>query len=451
MKVSTNKRWPFVAVGLLKLSVYGLFLAAFFLTLGIGNPQILRPSRTALITLSTFLFSFGLLSEVYGGYDIGRRKSKPIIYSLIAVILLTDLITYLQLQIMNVNDANNERLILFGGDFLLLLLCLAVQLVLAVSLTYAGNHVYFRIFEPLSCCVVCSERTEGDKVLKKIARFKLQYRVREQILYNDPGAKEAILRNEIAFVFDVPPLERADLVSFCYKNQKGVFYSPELYDIVPVCNETRILDDEMLVGYESLRLSLSQRFIKRTEDVLLSFLGLLVLSPLMCAVGAAIWREDRGPVVFRQKRITRDERPFTIYKFRTMLPHQGTEEQWSALEDDPRITRIGVFLRKYRLDELPQLVNILKGDMSFVGPRPEMIENVEKYVRELPEFSYRSRVKAGLTGYAQISGKYNTDPKQKLLMDLYYIGNYSFWLDIKLILETVLVLFRKDSTKAFDR
>ena len=124
-------------------------------------------------------------------------------------------------------------------------------------------------------------------------------------------------------------------------------------------------------------------------------------------------------------------------------------QNYSATSDDDRITSVGKVLRKLRIDELPQILNILKGDMSTVGPRPEMLKNVCDYTEALPEFAYRLRVKAGLTGYAQIAGKYNTSPKDKLILDLMYIENYSIWRDIKLILQTLIVFFKSDSTEAF--
>ena len=126
-------------------------------------------------------------------------------------------------------------------------------------------------------------------------------------------------------------------------------------------------------------------------------------------------------------------------------------ENRSVTDDDDRITKPGKILRKIRMDELPQLLNILKGDMSFVGPRPEMLENVNEYEKQLPEFRYRLRVKAGLTGYAQIAGKYNTTPKDKLIMDMMYIEQFSILRDIQLILQTIVVLFKSDSTEAFDK
>lgn len=120
-----------------------------------------------------------------------------------------------------------------------------------------------------------------------------------------------------------------------------------------------------------------------------------------------------------------------------------------ATDNDDRITKVGAFIRKTRIDELPQLYNILKGDMSFVGPRPERIEHIEKYCREIPEFSYRLKVKGGLTGYAQVYGRYNTTAYDKLKMDLIYIVNYSLLLDIQIILETIKIIFRKESTQGF--
>ena len=153
---------------------------------------------------------------------------------------------------------------------------------------------------------------------------------------------------------------------------------------------------------------------------------------------------------YKQKRLTKYGRVFEVYKFRTMKEENSVHK--SVTENDDRITRVGKVLRKFRLDELPQLLNILYGDMTVVGPRPEMLENVEKYTEELPEFSYRLRMKAGLTGLAQISGKYNTSPKDKLVMDLMYIENYSIWRDFKLIFQTITVFLKaSESTEAFHK
>ena len=173
---------------------------------------------------------------------------------------------------------------------------------------------------------------------------------------------------------------------------------------------------------------------------------LLLSSPIWLISALAIKLYDRAPVFFNQDRATIHEKVFRVYKFRTMKEHV---ENRSVTEGDDRITPPGKILRKFRLDELPQLLNVLKGDMSLVGPRPEMLENVIAYTEELPEFRYRLRVKAGLTGYAQIAGKYNTTPKDKLMMDLLYIERYSVFRDIQLLFQTVIVFLKSDSTEAF--
>ena len=185
-------------------------------------------------------------------------------------------------------------------------------------------------------------------------------------------------------------------------------------------------------------------------DIVLSGLSLIILSPVFLITAIAIKLEDRGPVFFRQERCTLYGRVFSILKFRSMIV--GAEKAGvsvPATEKDPRITKVGAFIRATRIDELPQLINILKGDMSIVGPRPERVEHVEKYSREIPEFSYRLMVKGGLTGYAQVYGKYNTTAYDKLKLDLMYIQNYSLLLDIELILKTIKILFTKESTEGF--
>ena len=191
-------------------------------------------------------------------------------------------------------------------------------------------------------------------------------------------------------------------------------------------------------------------FCKRVFDVAAAFfMGIILVIPMLLIAGY-VRLDSRGPAIFKQERLGLNGKPFTIYKFRTMYTNaEENGPQW-AERIDYRCTRAGHILRKTRMDELPQLWNIFIGDMSFVGPRPEMLENVYSYTEDLPEFKYRLRVKAGLTGYAQIAGKYNTSPKDKLVLDLMYIEKYSLWLDFKLILQTVTVLLKaSDSTEAF--
>ena len=210
------------------------------------------------------------------------------------------------------------------------------------------------------------------------------------------------------------------------------------------------MDDAPFLAMEYRKMTILQRLIKRVMDILVSALVLLLFSPLLGLIALCIHLEDGGKVIFRQKRMTVNGRIFNICKFRTMSEAASAKtHQVSATTDDARITRVGRVLRRTRLDELPQMWNIFRGDMTLVGPRPEMLENVEKYKRELPAFAYREKMKAGLTGYAQIEGRYNTTAEDKLMMDLMYIESFSIWLDIKLLFRTFTVFFKSDSTEGF--
>ena len=185
-------------------------------------------------------------------------------------------------------------------------------------------------------------------------------------------------------------------------------------------------------------------------DIVISLFALIITSPVMLITALAIKLYDGGPVMFRQKRCTIHGKTFYIHKFRSMIVNAESEgEVIPATDHDPRITPVGNFIRKTRIDELPQMIDILVGNMSVVGPRPERVEHVEKYTEDIPEFTYRLKVKGGLTGYAQIYGKYNTTAYDKLKLDLMYIQNYSVLLDIKLILMTIKIIFMKESTEGF--
>ena len=195
-----------------------------------------------------------------------------------------------------------------------------------------------------------------------------------------------------------------------------------------------------------------QRILKRIFDLFFSILAIIVLSPIFVIVAVAIKLEDRGPVFYKQDRVTIGGKVFGIVKFRSMIEDAEKDgKPIPAGEDDNRITKVGRFIRATRIDELPQLINIIAGDMSIVGPRPERVEHVEKYTQDIPEFAFRLKVKGGLTGVAQVFGKYNTSPLNKLKMDLYYITNYSLLLDLQIIFETIKILVQKESTEGFSK
>lgn len=436
-------------LALLYLLAYTLPLAAFMLLISVTNPQILRISRTTAITVSSFCVLMCVFSRIYGGFHIGQQKSRPIIYQMSLAVLFSDIVAYIQLQIMNVNAANNDSLELFTVDLLLLLAALIVQVGCLIVLTYLGNFVYFSAHPPKKCCVITANFRDRRMICAKIDRFRKQFIINECADCTDPDIHAKIRANETIILFHLPASVHQELIEYSYKCQKDIYYDLTVADVLTQKSGAFLLDDVMMTAHTRNGLNGYQRFFKRALDIALSSVGLVVCTPLMAIAALAIKLDDGGSVLYRQNRITMGNRIFSIYKFRTMRTDAGAKE-FSALKDDDRITRVGAFLRKYRIDELPQLINILKGEMSVVGPRPEMLTNFNRYVADLPEYAYRCRVKAGLTGYAQISGKYNTSPRDKLMMDITYIEDYSFWLDIKLILKTLIVFFKRDSTEAFE-
>ncbi len=442
----TIKKLKRTIVFILKLALFMSLFGIFFGVFGINNPWLFHINRTTGVTMLTFAVLGISLMSVYGGYAVGTQKSKPIVYSMSLATVITDLITHLQLSIMNTSEKNNPSFVYETPH--LLLLVMVLQVLVIIFFAYFGNFVYFSLEPPEKCCVISSSRQSLGHIIPKISKFQKQYEVDEIIRYDAPNVLDVISRNDTVFLYDVPVRERITLTEYCYQKQKNIYYNFEMIDVVSQGAKYMTLDDKSLVMHVAKDLTMEQRIVKRLMDIGISLLALIITSPIMLGCALAIKLEDGGKVFYKQKRLTKYGRVFEVYKFRTMREENSIHK--SVTENDDRITKVGKVLRKYRIDELPQMLNILKGDMTVVGPRPEMLENVEKYTGELPEFAYRLRMKAGLTGLAQISGKYNTSPKDKLVMDLMYIENYSIWQDLKLIFQTVTVFFKaSESTEAF--
>ena len=430
---------------IMKLTLYLILMALFFWIMSFENRPLLILSRTMGSTILTFTIVGVLFLRIYGTYDIGRRKSKPIIYSLVLAVIFTDIVTYLELMIMNTITPDIGAFRLTSIEWLLLVI--VVQIAVIILYTYAGNALYFYAHDPEPCCIIASTEDGVRRVMCGINKYKKQYKVEHVVHYKKKTLYQLIDEAHAVFLCEIPAVERENIINYCYENKKNIYYTPEIADVVESNAENYLLDDISVFNYNVKSLSLEQRFLKRTLDLVLVILMGIVSSPIWIVSAIAIKSYDHGSILFKQKRATLNGRVFEVYKFRTM---KENVENRSVTKDDDRITPPGKILRKIRMDELPQLLNILKGDMSFVGPRPEMMENVTAYTEDLPEFKYRLRVKAGLTGYAQIAGKYNTTPKDKLMMDLLYIEHYSIWKDIQLLFQTAIVFLKADSTEAFD-
>ena len=244
---------------------------------------------------------------------------------------------------------------------------------------------------------------------------------------------------------------RNKILKYCFEKSIRTYITPKISDIIVRSADDIHLFDTPLLLCRNYRLNFEQRVIKRLMDIVISLVILTITSPIMLVTAIAIKAYDHGPAFFKQKRCTINGKVFEILKFRSMIVDAEKPGMVIPAKDrDPRITPVGRFIRATRIDELPQLINVLKGEMSIVGPRPERVEHVEKYSKDIPEFSYRLKVKGGLTGYAQVLGKYNTTAYDKLKLDLMYIENYSIALDLKLLLMTIKIVFSKESTKGFE-
>lgn len=431
---------------IIKAVLYILLLVIFMKVLGRENIGLVRLSRTMGITIMTFFIVGILFLSVYGKYDVGRRKSKPIINSLSLAVICTDIITYLQVMIMrtNVPDIHEFEFQSIG----LLFMAMFLQIMLIIVFTYAGNALFFKIHEPEKCCVITSSQKSLDEIVFVMQKYRKQYKITDILDYNCRDIESFIKKADTVFIYDVPVDVRTDIMRSSYKYKVNVYFNPEIEDIMELNATQYVLDDVYLLNKNVKALTMEQRIVKRLLDIFLSLVLGILSSPFWIGGMIAVKLYDGGPVIFKQERVTINGKRFQVYKLRTM---KQNVENYSAKKNDDRITMPGRFLRRTRIDELPQLLNVLKGDMTFVGPRPEMVKNVEKYTKELPEFEYRLRVKAGLTGYAQIAGKYNTTPKDKLVMDMMYIEQFSVWRDIQLILQTVGVLLKSDSTEEFGK
>ena len=244
---------------------------------------------------------------------------------------------------------------------------------------------------------------------------------------------------------DLTKEEKGEILSYVSKYQKEALIVPDLYELFIAGAETQQVDDMLVFSVLPPMLTKEQRLMKRTMDVVLAALMLILSAPVMLLLAVLIPMTSRGPAIYRQERLGLNGKPFVLYKFRSMV--QDAEKKTGpvlAAEDDPRITPLGRWMRVTRLDELPQLFNVLKGDMSLVGPRPERPFFVEQFKEELPEYTYRMTVKPGVTGLAQLMAKYTTTAEDKLRYDLMYIRNYSIVLDIKILFQTLLVVLRRE-------
>ena len=393
------------------------------------------------VVVFSYLVILLAFSNLYGGLKIGMLRLHEVIYSFSLSMLFTNFIMYLELSLIARELVNPLPLI--WAVFL--------QLIIIFFGSYAANSIYYSMYQAHHILAIVGENVDSAAVVAKMGRIKERYAI-DKIIYSNEGEEniiKAINEYEAIFIGDIEKSLQNNIIRYCYKERKRIYLSPSSNDIIiNNCYQSQIFDAPVLVC-RNRGLTIEQQLIKRAMDLLVSVIGLIIASPIMILVALGIKLYDGGPVFFKQNRVTKDGKIFNVLKFRSMIVDADRVKLRKATTNDDRITPIGKIIRPLRLDELPQLLNILKGDMSLVGPRPERTENVYEYTQMLPEFDLRHRVKGGLTGYAQIYGKYNTSPQSKLNMDLIYIEKYSLLLDLKLLVMTIKILFMRESTEGF--
>lgn len=440
-KEDTSKQ---LIIYIYKIAVFAINYCIFAFIFSMINKELLSFSRISILTLFVYVLTLILLLPIFRSFDIGQRKSKPVIFST-AVVYLISLMAIYSVQIIMAVRLDYFNVILSRGG-LLLIPIYSIQFLFLYIFSYLGNLLYFKLYKPYKTLILYDNEEHLGKIKDYITAHDKQYNLID-IKYSYDKFEIDYNYISIIFLVGINSKTRYDVQENCFIHSIDLYYTASVGDVISGKSKSTVIDDVLMIESPAIKLTLIQTFIKRAIDIVFSALLLFLSLPVFIIVAIAIKIDDGGKVFYVQERVTINNEVFKIIKFRSMKSNSG---DIPATVGDDRITKIGHIIRKLRIDELPQLVNILKGDMSVVGPRPESKNIASKIEKNYPEFSYRLKVKAGLTGYAQIFGKYNTTSKQKLVLDLKYIVNYSVANDIKLILQTANVFFNpENSTEGF--
>ena len=426
---------------LVKLAITTFVADTFLYTAVRSYPEIDFHFRGYVAFVFLYVLLFIAFVSTYRAFRFGISRYREIMFSYILSVFLTDFFTYFVLSLIA-----REML-----SPLALALCAIAQIAGGFLLNKAGDSLYFRVHPVRDCILILSAGGEERKAFAGFEAIRDRYRILETV-DESMGEEELFGRIRPYPVVIAGRLERGfrdRLTERCFADGKRLFCLAEVSDVISHSSQEAFIGDSLLYLCKNRVMTEEQRIVKRAADIVASALGILLTSPVMLVTALLIKAWDGGPVLFRQERYTQSFSTFIMLKFRSMIPDAEKDGARFTVPDDERITPVGRFIRKTRIDELPQLFNILRGDMSLVGPRAERVENVRMYCGLMPEFRYRMKVKAGLTGYAQIYGRYNTSYEDKLRMDLFYIENYSVLRDLQLLFTTLKVLFMEESTEGF--
>lgn len=419
----------------------GIFVYVWYSSYSsIGANYFVRGNYVVVAQYALMIYFF---FRIYGGFRIGQLRVFEVLYSQILSIICVNVITYLQLGLIGRWE--------FMTNVKPIAVMTVVDIVVIALWVTLTRWIYVRLYPPRKLLVVHGEYNPKMLIHKLESRAD-KYSIQESISYERDieEIEEKILEYGNVVLMDIPAQIRNELLKFCFRQDIRCYCVPKISDIMIMNADNIHLFDTALLVFRNRGLTAEQQFLKRAFDVVFALIACVVSAPFMGIIALAIKLYDGGPVFFTQDRLTKDGKIFKLYKFRSMRVEPEEGEYCLTRKNDDRITPVGKLLRGIHFDELPQIYNILKGDMSFVGPRPECPHLAEEYKQIVPEFDFRLKVKAGLTGYAQVYGKYNTTPYDKLKLDLTYIERYSFLLDLKLIVLTFKVLFQKENTEGIE-
>ena len=391
----------------------------------------------AVIVLFFVIYIF--YGNIYNGFLVSWNRISEMVYSQALAAAVSDFILYMVIWLLTKYLPNPLPLFI-------VFIC---QIILAAVWFALANRWYFSVFPPKKTAVVYDMRKGLEGLLREYGlekKFDIQIAVHISDCLDDI---EMLHGMDTVFLSGVHSSDRNIILKYCISRGINVYVIPRIGDVIMSGAQHRYICHLPMLQVGRYNPSPGYLFIKRLMDIVFSGAALCILSPLMLITAIAVKLEDKGPVFYRQKRLTKDGLEFDILKFRSMRVDAEKDgvARLSTGAKDNRVTSVGKLIRKLRVDELPQLLCILKGTMTIVGPRPERPEIAALYEEKMPEFQLRLQAKAGLTGYAQIYGKYNTIPYDKLQLDLMYIANPSILEDLRIMFATVRILFLSESTE----
>lgn len=434
--------------------------------MGVSNIcRLVKQCEVLLDIGSVFLVFFVLKRFVFVG---GINPAEYVVSIIVVVMFLSILDSYNELSFYTVQRKRQPLSVGIG------LILSALALTLAALITERSVSAVGRVWITIAACypvmllfrwlllsvllftgksqtlLILYDDNSSHKFLKKLMRDVVDYE--EIAIYNVESKEfdeiEQQIRNvdSIVFVGSISNDTANKSIVLARQLSKSLCFVPTPAELCIINSRVSNVGDTLVLGFESDPLKLVDRILKRVFDICASLIGLILLWPFFALIAAAVKIDTEGPAFYKQERYTINKKRFHILKFRTMINDAEKNGIQLATEDDSRITRVGRILRRYRIDELPQLINILKGEMSFVGPRPERPVYADEYSAMVKNYDLRYIAKAGLTGFAQVYGRYNTKASDKVLFDWIYINKFSNWLDFKLIVQSFMAVFIKESS-----